>query len=563
MNANIPTISATCLIPAQTVSPSQKAGMIAEGKPFWLIQDEISSETIPSEDTTSNNIEQPTPPQKVTEQASDESNAKESRNIETVRPGKKQKIESEESNPVCQTNEKTGSEPVLEIETSNLIEQDGEMGGDGEAIIQTAPLIPSPQANSQPLVVEEIVKSTQTDHVVTDENQTIPDSVQANMAEVKPTADNPSESIESADNTPTFKPIETSELNLPATADNTEKPLTGTQTGDNHTGETKQNEPVSSDSPVSAENSEETMSSTKGLLVDGLTNDDSPATTDGPAPIQAEPSQTPSTPSETDSGKRAPTSESISELQTPEDKESTQTGEDPANTSDFKSLDASEVQTSASQPETQRYATDNNSFQEHIEKIHIQNDPPVPVPQQSLTSVENPKAADVSTQSSLSEISTDVGKQILESIQHSSPQQGGQQLITVRLNPPELGKVLIKFQEQNSELTGSLEVNRAETRVEIEQALPQIIRDLANAGIQIRRLDVMLSEENRSGYEGLEDESPQNSGLYEQNSTDSQTWDNDAYTNGMNDWSTKNTDYHPVSEFEETHMGEGSINMLI
>ncbi|MBN2314921.1 MAG: flagellar hook-length control protein FliK [Sedimentisphaerales bacterium] len=587
MNVNIAMINAACSVHTPTVSPSPKAGTTGEGKSFSLIQEEISSEaiptdeTVPSEDTTSHNIEQPTPTQKPTEKASEKSNRKESGKMETeLSLENPKKVEPEDSSPVCQTIDKVAPEQVLETETSDLIEQDGETGGEGEAIIQNSHAIPNPQAenpnpqaNSQPLVAEEIVKSAQTGNVITDESQTILESVQDHTVEVKLTADNPPENIENVDNTPTFKPIETNELNIPDNVNNTEKPIIDTQTGNNQTGEIQQNEPVISDSSISLENAQKTVSSTKEQFVDGLTNDNGQAPTDetntttttaSPEPVQVKSPQTPSPPPlETDSNKQTPTDDSISELQVSKDKESTQTGESLSNTPDLKTLNISEAQTSTSQPETQSHSTDNNSLQEHIEQIQIQNDNPIPTQQEPLPSVGAPKAADVPMQSSPSETSADVGRQILESIQNSSSQQSGEQQITVRLNPPELGKVFIKFQEQNSELTGTLEVNKAQTRVEIEQALPQIVRDLANAGIQIRRLDVVLSEENRSGYDSLEDQSPQDSGLYEQNSTGSQTWDKDAYSNGMNDWSTNNIYYQSVSEFEETQVGEESINVLI
>ncbi|MHC4646019.1 MAG: flagellar hook-length control protein FliK [Planctomycetota bacterium] len=77
---------------------------------------------------------------------------------------------------------------------------------------------------------------------------------------------------------------------------------------------------------------------------------------------------------------------------------------------------------------------------------------------------------------------TDVGRQVLESIQNSL--RNGDQQITIRLNPPELGRVLIRFQEQQDQITGLLEVSKTQTRHQIEQALPQIIRSLQDAGVQ-------------------------------------------------------------------------------
>ncbi|MHC4076502.1 MAG: flagellar hook-length control protein FliK [Planctomycetota bacterium] len=86
-----------------------------------------------------------------------------------------------------------------------------------------------------------------------------------------------------------------------------------------------------------------------------------------------------------------------------------------------------------------------------------------------------------------------VGSQIQESI-HSSFQSGNQQIV-VRLNPPELGKVAIKFTEQGDDVTGLLQVDKSQTRDQIQQVLPEIIQNLQDSGIQIKRLEVTLTNQ--------------------------------------------------------------------
>jgi len=86
-----------------------------------------------------------------------------------------------------------------------------------------------------------------------------------------------------------------------------------------------------------------------------------------------------------------------------------------------------------------------------------------------------------------------IGDQILDSIQASTVR--GDKQVLVRLNPPELGTVLVRFQEQGGRLTGTLEVSSSEARREIEQALPQVARTLQEAGVQVRRLDVVASDQ--------------------------------------------------------------------
>ncbi len=84
---------------------------------------------------------------------------------------------------------------------------------------------------------------------------------------------------------------------------------------------------------------------------------------------------------------------------------------------------------------------------------------------------------------------------VLEQVQESfsaSVRQGGQE-ITIRLNPPELGSVRISIKEQGEQISGMLEVSEMQTRAEIQQNLPTILRNLQDMGIQVKRLDVSLN----------------------------------------------------------------------
>jgi hypothetical protein len=54
--------------------------------------------------------------------------------------------------------------------------------------------------------------------------------------------------------------------------------------------------------------------------------------------------------------------------------------------------------------------------------------------------------------------------------------------------------VSVKFSEQGNELTGLLEATNPQTRAEIRQAVPEIIRSLEELGVSIKRLDVVLSD---------------------------------------------------------------------
>ncbi|HSV98631.1 MAG TPA: flagellar hook-length control protein FliK [Sedimentisphaerales bacterium] len=86
-----------------------------------------------------------------------------------------------------------------------------------------------------------------------------------------------------------------------------------------------------------------------------------------------------------------------------------------------------------------------------------------------------------------------VSDQILDSIRSSGAP--GEREVFIRLRPPELGTVVVRFQERGENLTGTLEVSTREAQREIERALPQVLRSLQDAGIQIRRVEVVTSDQ--------------------------------------------------------------------
>jgi len=158
----------------------------------------------------------------------------------------------------------------------------------------------------------------------------------------------------------------------------------------------------------------------------------------------------------------------------------------------------------------------------------------------------------------LQDVYKDISEQITESIQTSLLQADKQ--ITIRLNPPELGQVFVRFQERESEITGLLEVSKAEIRYEIEQALPQIIRTLTDYGVAIKRLDVLLTDQPEFAQSGQGAES------YEQGGSDNPPWVRQR-------WSEAVTGTYSYEDFSEPtqkraegplwRVTNGSINVLI
>jgi len=93
-----------------------------------------------------------------------------------------------------------------------------------------------------------------------------------------------------------------------------------------------------------------------------------------------------------------------------------------------------------------------------------------------------------------------VGEQILDSVQAAAVRADKQ--VTVRLNPPELGSVTVRFQEDKGQITGVLEVSKDQTRHEVEQALPQVVRGLQEAGVLVRRLEVVVGDQPEGEQNG-------------------------------------------------------------
>jgi len=160
----------------------------------------------------------------------------------------------------------------------------------------------------------------------------------------------------------------------------------------------------------------------------------------------------------------------------------------------FQKLHRPQLQVSTGQIKDRDSSASNNSSNSGFEQIISANNAQSAIVEQSSAFPEGAKTDNLPSQTSPSTNSASITEQILESI-HSSLRQGDQQ-ISIRLNPPELGKVLIEFKQQEHEITGLLEVSKIQTKYEVEQALPQIIQNLADCGIEIKRLEVMLTDQS-------------------------------------------------------------------
>ncbi len=147
-----------------------------------------------------------------------------------------------------------------------------------------------------------------------------------------------------------------------------------------------------------------------------------------------------------------------------------------------------------------------------------------------------------------------VREQLFESIRSSLGRD--EQQLTIRLHPPELGQVSVRFQEQQTQITGVLEVSKAQTKYEIEHALPEVIKSLQEAGVQIRRLEVVLTDQPEQQL--FRDQSLQYGSFQQNPSSES----NNPGNGPPQEWPANDDGYQDLSE-PQLAVADGSINMLV
>lgn len=170
-------------------------------------------------------------------------------------------------------------------------------------------------------------------------------------------------------------------------------------------------------------------------------------------------------------------------------------------------------------------------------------------------SAQGPKGTN---NSSAGSTTANIGKQISDNIYTSLTQSSGDRQLSIRLHPPELGKVFIRFQQQQDQITGLLQVSKMQTHNEISQALPEIIRTLQQAGIQVKQLEVSLTDQQQQ-QPMFKDDSPGQNGVF-----------NDGEQAGENPTQQENpenlqTGEPATAEINESQLvtADESLNLLI
>ena len=160
------------------------------------------------------------------------------------------------------------------------------------------------------------------------------------------------------------------------------------------------------------------------------------------------------------------------------------------------------------------------------------------------------------------DISSQISKHITETIQSSTIQQGAEKQITIRLNPPELGSVMIKFTESGSELSGTLEVSKHQTKTEIEHALPDIIKSLSESGIQLKKIDVVSTENKFTNSDSAKEQLMQGDNSGQNNSGNQHAGTGGYNKSGFQQWFSSTIEYSRGYASQNQYAASGSINML-
>ncbi len=121
---------------------------------------------------------------------------------------------------------------------------------------------------------------------------------------------------------------------------------------------------------------------------------------------------------------------------------------------------------------------------------------------------------DTPTVSSENSLPAPAANQVVEALRASASRQGNQ--VVIHLNPPELGKVSIRLSVTGNDVRGVLRVENPQTLTQLQREAPALLNRLAEAGVQLRQMDLSLSEQG-SGDSSLYSQLHDESGLWGQN----------------------------------------------
>jgi flagellar hook-length control protein FliK len=179
------------------------------------------------------------------------------------------------------------------------------------------------------------------------------------------------------------------------------------------------------------------------------------------------------------------------------------------------------------------------------------------IPLSNNQQVQNNQKISIAEQTSKNsqnfKLPSDLSGQIQESAKALLQSNKGE--ITVRLNPPELGSICLKVSDKGDQISGLLQVTRPETQHELQQFLPEILRNLEDAGISIKRFEVVLN--NPSDQQTLQQY------LYQQNNQQSYNpgTETQAGYQSFNYLFNDAGRYQQVGAVQTVGTGAGSLNI--
>ncbi|HBG78556.1 MAG TPA: hypothetical protein DDW84_06925 [Phycisphaerales bacterium] len=176
--------------------------------------------------------------------------------------------------------------------------------------------------------------------------------------------------------------------------------------------------------------------------------------------------------------------------------------------------------------------------------------------------VSSPIAVDLKTD--IKQETGEISKQIADSIKSAA--NTGEKEITVRLNPAELGKVVIKVSGEHSQITTIIEASNPETKSQLQEAFGQVAKNLADAGITLKHFEVRSTQQSAGGFESAFSQSGQSSqsghggnnpaGQFSQNQNPA---DSGFYYQSQT-FNAKNSSFE--QNFSQNHFTARSVNML-
>jgi hypothetical protein len=149
-----------------------------------------------------------------------------------------------------------------------------------------------------------------------------------------------------------------------------------------------------------------------------------------------------------------------------------------------------------------------------------------------------------------------LGRQIQESV--VSTYRPGTQQIVIRLDPPDLGRVTIRFIEHRDGITGILHVDKSDTKHEIQQTLAGIVQNLQNANVPIKKLEVVLNNQPQNNGPG-EDSGNHNGNFEQRHSFNQNASENTA---SYREWRANSIKISNSTD-EKNELTDISINLLI